>query len=356
MNETKRNTIKWVALITAIVVLFAGVASLLFIVLHDTNDNIEQTPSTDVTEEDIPINFVALTMSDGYAVALANSGQNTVTKTITATVLPTDAPDKSVDWNVEWCVPIENDDVSDYLTVTPDSDGALTATITAYQGFEGASAYVTATTRVGGYSATCMVVYDGAPESLTFEYNGTEITTGGSLTLTAGTANDITLNLKNTLNAVGSKYGNFEITKIQAQGRFTLTKQYIVNGSISSSEDIVFNLEEGFYTYTHEVSGEKQTLTITPEEFLTASIDGNILTVKAIKNECSYVWPSSYPRTGYRFIYKGTYTDPRSGGIADNCKWYILVTDTVSGKESLIHIDIESTVTSVSMSDSIIYI
>ena len=194
-------------------------------------------------------------------------------------------------------------------------------------------------------------MYDGKPESLSFIHNGKEITNTGTVNLTAGTTNEITLNLKNTLGAVGSKYGDFEIVKVQGQGRFTLTKQYIVNGSVSSTSEVVFNLEEGTYKYKDEVLGNDLTLTIKPEDFFTASISGNKLTIKAIKSESSYATP--YPRTGYRFIYKGTYTDPRAGGNPDNCIWYVLVRDKVSGEESLLHIDIQSTVTSISLSDTV---
>ncbi len=274
----------------------------------------------------------------------------TVSKTITATVLPVDAPDKSVDWSIEWCTPIEGKEVTEYLTVTPESDGSLTATITAYKGFEGASAYVTATTRVGGFTATCLVAYDGAPESLSFNYNGKEVKNTGMVTLNAGTTNTIGLKLNNTLGAVGSKYGTFEITSIKGQGKFTMTKEYIVNGSVKSTTDVVFDLEQGSYTYTNEVTGNSETLTIKPEQFLTASVSGSTLTVKAIKSESSYV--NGYPRTGYRFKYKGTYTDPRSGGVATNCMWYVTVKDTVSGQESLLYIDIQATINSISLSDT----
>lgn len=200
-------------------------------------------------------------------------------------------------------------------------------------------------------TATCLIMYDGKPESLSFIHNGKEITNTGTVNLTAGTTNEITLNLKNTLGAVGSKYGDFEIVKVKGQGRFTLTKQYIVNGSVSSTSEVVFNLEEGTYKYKDEVLGNDLTLTIKPEDFFTASISGNTLTIKAIKSESSYATP--YPRTGYRFTYKGTYTDPRAGGKPDNCIWYVAVRDKVSGEESLLHIDIQSTVTSISLSDTV---
>ena len=357
MYNEKTNKIKWIAVFTAILLLFAGVISSLVIaignkpieakVANDTKAAIEPTENP-VSDENIAP--VALKMSKSFTTYAAN-GQQTVSKVITATVMPVDAPDKSVDWKIEWCTPIEGKDISEYLTLTPESDGALSATITALKGFEGASAYVTATTRVGGFSATCTIIYDGKPESLSFIHNGKEITNTDTVNLTAGTTNEITLNLKNTLGAVGSKYGDFEIVKVQGRGRFTMTKTYIVNGSVSSTEEIVFNLEEGVYKYKDEVLGNDLSLTIKPEDFFTASITDNKLTIKALKSESSYASP--YPRTGYRFTYKGTYTDPRSGGVPDNCMWYVVVRDKVSGKEALLDIDITSTVTNISLSDTI---
>lgn len=358
MYKENNNKIKWIAVFTAIVLLFVGVISALAVAIKnkpdgevkkaDISGNIDtETPDFDNAD----FAPVALKMSKEFTVHTAENGQQSISKTITATVMPVDAPDKSVDWSIEWCTPIEDKDISEYLTLTPESDGALTVTITAHKGFEGGSAYVTAKTRVGGFTATCLIMYDGAPESLSFIYNGKEVTNTGTINLTAGTTNEITLNLKNTLGAVGSKYGDFEIVKVQGQGRFTLTKQYIVNGSVSSTSEIVFNLEEGTYKYKDEVLGNDLTLTIKPEDFFTASISGNKLTIKAIKSESSY--SNGYPRTGYRFTYKGTYTDPRSGGVPDNCIWYILVRDKVSGEESLLHIDILSTVTGISLSDTV---
>ena len=358
MYNEKSNKIRWIAVFTAIVLILAGVVTSLAIAIqnkpveakaNDTVSDVIEQPAEIPSDNENP-GLVSLRMSPSYAVAAAN-GQQTVSKTITATVMPVDAPDKSVDWSIKWCTPIEGKDISEYLTLTPESDGALTATITALKGFEGGSAYVTATTRVGGFTATCLIMYDGKPESLSFIHNGKEITNTGTVNLTAGTTNEITLNLKNTLGAVGSKYGDFEIVKVKGQGRFTMKKEYIVNGSVRSTEEIVFNLEEGVYKYKDEVLGTDLTLTITPEDFFTASISGNKLTVKANRSESSY--SNGYPRTGYRFTYKGTYTDPRAGGKPDNCIWYVLVRDKVSGEESLLHIDIQSTVTSISLSDTV---
>lgn len=347
-EHARKDKIKWIAVFTAIILLFVGVISALAISIR-ANDTEAPIVTDDGSDKGEVVNQTRVLLSSTpFALSSTDErGVNTVSKKITATVLPVDAPDKSVDWSIEWCIPIEGELVTDYLTVTPDSDGSLTATITAYKGFEGASAYVRATTRVGGFTATCLVGYDGAPESLRFTYNGVEHITSDSIDLVAGTTSNITLNLQNTLGAVGSKYGNFEIVSMKGLGKFTMLKEYIVNGSVSSSEEIIFDLETGSYTYTHEVTGTEQTLTIGTDVFFDASISGDILTINAKKSEASYV--NGYPRTGYRFSYKGTYTDPRAGGVPTDCTWYILVRDTVSGEECLINIDIESTVTSVSL-------
>lgn len=372
MNELnkhkKSDKIKWTFTGIAFVLVFVMLAGVCLQVFgkdkwkptewFEKTDMEQPTPEipdekNDVNAEANSINYMSLQMSNEAVVEVSETGVKTVSKTLTATVMPLDAPDKSVDWSIEWLVPpTDGADIAEYLSVTPENDGSLTATIIAYKGFENAIAVVTATTRVGKYSAMCQIKYDGAPESLLFIYNGEEISKSGSVTLTAGTTNAISLNLNNTLGAVGSKYGDFEIVKIQGQGRFTLEKQYVVNGSVKSSENIVFDLAEGSYTYTDEVLDSTQTLTLSPDQFLTASVSDNVLTVNAIKSVFSYC--STFPRTGYYFKYKGTYTDPRADGVADVCRWYILVRDKISEVQSLFYVNIESAVNSIALSDNVI--
>lgn len=306
--------------------------------------NLEQNTKTDVSTEnqtftDLNAPAVRLAMSP-YAM---NRATNTVSRTLTATVLPVDAPDKSVDWTIEWCVPVfEGADISDYLTVTPESDGALSATVTAFQGFEGGSAYVTCTTRIGGYSAQCLITYDGAPESLVFVINGTDYNTSSMASLTAGQSYDIELALRNTLGAVGSKYGNYELKDIRMQGRFVAEKREIVNGTVTSREEVTIDLE----------SGKAGDFTISTNEFMTVALNGNILSINVLRSESSFMYPRAAVRTGTQFVYKAPYYDPRGGGVPDNCRLSVLVEDTVSGKQSMLYVDIQSTVNSISLSES----
>lgn len=99
------------------------------------------------------------------------AANNTVSKTLTATVLPADAPNKKVDWSVSWAsdAPLKDKAIGDYLTVTPASDGALTATVTCKKSFRGSVAYVKVVTREGKFEATSMITFDGIPSSLTVD-------------------------------------------------------------------------------------------------------------------------------------------------------------------------------------------
>ena len=104
-----------------------------------------------------------------FVTAYAESVQeNYVEKTLTATVLPEDAPDKSLDWTVGWNFNNEgeNANVTDYVTVTPTADGSNVASVKCYKAFPGSSIVVTCTTRVGLFSARCIVTYVGTPSSL----------------------------------------------------------------------------------------------------------------------------------------------------------------------------------------------
>ena len=83
--------------------------------------------------------------------------------TLTATVEPANAPDKAVDWSVAFVNPSSEwatgKTVTDYVTVTPTSDGALTATVQNLKAF-GEQIKVTVTHRENeNATASCTVDY-----------------------------------------------------------------------------------------------------------------------------------------------------------------------------------------------------
>ena len=94
-----------------------------------------------------------------YGIAqIANSAQ-----TVTATITPSDATNKEVDWSIAWknanSTWAKGKTLSDYLTLSPTSDGALTATVTCKKAF-GEQAIVTCKVRTDDtLTATCTVDY-----------------------------------------------------------------------------------------------------------------------------------------------------------------------------------------------------
>jgi hypothetical protein len=82
---------------------------------------------------------------------------------ITAAIQPATAANQEVDWSVDWVNPAHNwavdKTVTDYVTVTPESDGSLNAGVACSQAF-GAQVKVTAVSRVNpDASAECLVDY-----------------------------------------------------------------------------------------------------------------------------------------------------------------------------------------------------
>ena len=109
-------------------------------------------------------------------VNLAGSGSETIepiSAIISAAVSPFNAADKSVDWSLafvnassEWAT---GKTVTDYVTVTPDSDGALVARVTCLQPF-GEQIRLTATSRDNS-SATVSCLIDYKQQFLGYEFS-----------------------------------------------------------------------------------------------------------------------------------------------------------------------------------------
>ena len=86
-----------------------------------------------------------------------------IEKEIHATVLPENASNKDVDFTVAWGdgATHSNEDVSEYVTVTPFFDGSRDAFVRCYKKFDNDTIVITCTTRQGGKTATCSCTYVG---------------------------------------------------------------------------------------------------------------------------------------------------------------------------------------------------
>lgn len=200
MNKIKEN-IKWIALLVCIVILAV------FVLAANTNgftdfnpygwfeDNKGKTEAEQGNDDDVSENMdfevhnsslmrlsVARTASDTPTLASVSSGV-----TLTATILPSNAVDKTVDWNVEfvdststWA---KGKTASNYVTVTPTSDGATTATVSAKNAF-GAQIKITVTSRGNSdASAYCLVDYgQRLVSNATMTFEDTNVASSGELT------------------------------------------------------------------------------------------------------------------------------------------------------------------------------
>ena len=118
---------------------------------------------------------------------------------ITATVTPPEATNAIVDWSIEWGSTQgswgsgSQGDISDYLTITPTTDGALTAEVECLAPF-GTQAIITANIR--GYediSDTCTVDYVQKYSDVTAQFNFTNTTSSKNIAWSLGASTTTTV-------------------------------------------------------------------------------------------------------------------------------------------------------------------
>ena len=128
----------------------------------------KQPDGEETGEESAPIDT---TITNSEHVMLAMSAA--VTAADGEYVTPSTAEELGVDWTAEWADGSDSSDLSDYLTITPASDGSNICYVRAYAAFD-KDIIITVTTRDGGYSATCTVSFVGNPSEVLFDASGLE--------------------------------------------------------------------------------------------------------------------------------------------------------------------------------------
>ena len=372
LYEHKRSdTIKWVLTLLAFILVGVMLAGIILGWFEKSSSAEEQEQAAVIDGEGnamdagtlyrMPEKMTFTTAGSGIPLAQFGDPEGTTSTAraevrIEAYVVPENANNREVDFSVAWDEGAQRsaEPVTDYVTVTPETDGSRVATVVCIKGFGDDIILITVTTRDGGFQATCTVTFEGAPNSLKFMYNNTEYTSTSEITVQANAEYSIGLQLEGEFGEVGEKFGDFEVVSVTMQGKFNAKREGVNNAAVLYEDTIVIDLEDPcYYAYDIATGGNGNKVEFDASQFIECSIEGDTLKVRAIRSETSFFHPSTPPRTGTRVTYESAYYDPRGGGAPSDCRMCVLVKDKVSGVEGLIYIDIEGTaVSGVSLSET----
>ena len=367
LYEHKRSdTVKWVLTLFAFIlvgVMLAGVILGWFDKKEEPPAEEEQTEQAAVMDgkgnamdADMVYPMPAKMSFNAQTFSAAVTSEKSVEVRTEAYVIPENANNREVDFSVAWGEGAQRsaEPVTDYVTVTPESDGSRIATVSCKKAFGDDTIVITVTTRDGGFTANCTVTFEGTPNSLKFVYDDREYSSTEEITVQANAEYSVKLQLVGEFGEAGEKFGDFEVVSVTMQGKFNAKRRGINNGATLYEDTIVIDLEDPYY-YAYDITsgGNGSKVTFTASQFMECSIEGDTLKINALRSETSFSYPSMPPRTGTRVTYESPYYDPRGGGEPSDCRMCVLVKDKVSGVEGLIYIDIVGTaVSGVSLSET----
>lgn len=357
--EFSKEKIRWIIIISAILVILGLTITAVVVsqkqaaqvnetvselLLEDNSENLSAEPIaiTTISESGIMVLEKPMYLGAGDG----GSGDSAFAKTLTATVLPVDAPDKSVDWSVAWAPDASraSQQVSQYITVTPNSDGSNIAVVRCLKSFEGDHIHVTVTTRVGGFSATCQVEYIGVPQTLAIDTTGKTVVTDSAwgksmLEVECGSTASLNLNLDNELHAVGASYGNYTFSVV-AHGSIDIDIHAHNN---SSGEDTYSVSQIELRVGENMTSDGKYQLYLENLLIAQVSVENGKLVIKADTAMSSFAFMGGN-RGGWAQRTFKQYTDGK------NPYFTITVTENTTGLSKSIDVKTKATVTSVNMS------
>ena len=376
LYEHKRSdTVKWVLTLFAFIlvgVMLAGVILGWFDKKEEPPAEEEQTEQAAVTDGEgnamdadmvypmpAKMSFNAQTFAQ-FGEPNAVTSEQSVDVRIQAYVTPEDAANKEVDFSVAWGnAPTHgSEDVTNYLTVTPDSDGSTMATVSCKKAFGDDTIIITVTTREGGYTATCTVTFTGIASGIeiTSSTAAKKSTSERGTYYELGTSKTYTFNIGLT-NAFDNVASDLTVTEIGGEGNM-----YFGNGSYNDG---------GYINFTDMV---QKSIGEFADEFITsATISGNALTVKTgskiLENYYSSYGPDEYFITDIyydRYVVEmnddwsikdssDTFRNQNAQSNAQNigsCYFYVTVKDGISGLTETVRLWLVSSVNGVALSQT----
>lgn len=262
---------------------------------------------------------------------MMNTRAATITQKITATVLPETATNKKVDWSVAWADAGKSENVSNYLTVTPDSDGSTSATVTCKAAFTG-NIVITATTRQNGYKADCIVSFVGVPANINIVTNLTPASDGYHVAV--GSTYTFGTELSNPFGEVGNAYKNLEVS-VKGVGTIKVASKEVYTSSGNT---------KWYDNLAHNISIED---IATKFVDATIAIDGTI-TVNVKKSIESYYASMDRIDSGRTQYYQDCFRE-----YVTNCYFQIVLTEPKSGVSTSFNVVIDpNAVTGVNVANS----
>ena len=239
-----------------------------------------------------------------------------------AVVYPETAENKQVDWSVAWGDSANTANVTDYVTVTPSSDGSTIATVTCDKGFEG-DIVVTVTMRESGYMASCVVKVVGVPTEMNVTTELSE--QDGAYHLGIGETYTFNVALDNPFHSVGSDYQN-------------------VTATLNGVGEVMLCNKSGFAW--DESSAKECSLDALKDNFLTINYENGVLTVTTLKAIESYYASAIFD--GFTMLYTEHFKE-----FVTDCYFTVTLQEELSGVQKTIEIRFsEDIVTGVEIDNS----
>ena len=353
-NKTK-NTVIGITCIVAIIVL---VTSLTFGIVHGLDwqgitKNEDETIESDTTTTGyVNIGFNEQSTNNGMILShgeAKSASANGTSYTLIATVVPDDSNNKLVDWSLSWLYSTADfemqNNVYEFIELIVEEDGSNEVEINIIEAFPNHPIVIKATTRQGGFYATCLARYVGFAESMTMDL--TPLYDGDIL---ANATTTLDIDFDNYFGVVTDEYvcdyAMFDVT-IEAVGSFTAHHIYSSSATnISNDVEVSLSSIANHSTITASVVDGKLVLAAT-----------NPITSYVLDRSVGGFTPTLNPNLKVAPDLNGTglgsiidITSYKSG--AENCYWNITITDTVGGYSTTIQVGIYSDITGVSMSDT----
>ena len=345
LNENQR----FIALVVAVVLLFAGVFASVAMDIAQTKainnlqtevfEGNEATGSLKAEEfvtetEATAMSRVKIHASAPRLMANADAGVATVAETyvaqeLTATIFPNTASNILVDWTVAWESTSQTADIAQYITVNPTYAGSRVCEVRCFKALPG-NAVITVTTRDGGHTAKCTVKFVGIPSTMTVTNSTLDRDISGNykVPMFKRQTYNFDINLGNIFNSVGTTYKNYSVVSVTPFGN-------IMAGSQCDYGD-----------GTVDWSSVKSTPLTTYKSDFTATVSGSTLKVNIPNVSGLY---TNYSETSSETMYDDYFYSAIEG---ETCGVTVVVKNT-SGLTATVKIVFDSdAVVSVSLDES----